>query len=61
MAQVLTREYECLTCHEPIRIAKIDNVPVDQKKKWERFETDGVTPHQYKIREQQPAATATTT
>ena len=46
MAQVLAREYSCMTCHEPIRIAKIDNVPPGQKKKWERFELDGVTSHQ---------------
>jgi hypothetical protein len=46
MAQVLAKDYECLTCHKPIKIAKLVNVPVGQKKKWERFELDGVTPHQ---------------
>jgi hypothetical protein len=46
MAQVLSKEYECLSCHEPIKIAKLDNVPPGQKRKWERFEIDGVTPHQ---------------
>ena len=52
MAQVLAKEYECLTCHEPIKIAKLDNVPPGQKRKWERFETDGVTPYQCKKQEQ---------
>jgi CRISPR/Cas system CMR subunit Cmr6 (Cas7 group RAMP superfamily) len=67
MAQVLTREFDCLTCHEPIRIAKLDNVPAGQRKKWERYELDIVTPHKCKKKEQQqeqeassprPAATA---
>jgi hypothetical protein len=35
MAQVLQKSYDCLTCHKQIRIAKIDNVPAGQKKKWE--------------------------
>ncbi len=62
MAQVLTKEYECLTCHKPIKISKIDNVPAGQKKKWERFELDGVTPHRCpKKKEEQAAIPATAT
>lgn len=53
MAQVLTREFDCLTCHKPIKIAKLDNVPAGQKKKWERFELDGVTPHKCIAKKQQ--------
>ena len=60
MAQVLAKGYECLTCHKPIKIAKLDNVPAGQKKKWERFELDGVTPHQCKKKEQQEEAPAGT-
>ena len=53
MAQVLTREFDCLTFGQPIRIAKLDNVPPGQKKKWERFETDGTTPHKCKKEQEQ--------
>lgn len=53
MAQVLAKEYECLTCKQPIRISKIDNVPAGQKKKWDKFEMDGVTPHVCRKAEQQ--------
>jgi hypothetical protein len=42
---VLQKSYECLTCHKQIRIAKIDNVPAGQKKKWEKYELDGITLH----------------
>jgi hypothetical protein len=45
LAQVLAKEYECMTCHAQIRISKIDNVAPDAKKKWNKFELDGVTPH----------------
>ena len=45
MAQVLEKSYECLTCHKQIRIAKIDNVPGGQKKKWKKCELDGFTLH----------------
>jgi hypothetical protein len=60
MAQVLAKEYECLTCHELIKIAKLDNVLPGQKKKWQRFETDGVTPHKCKKQkeEERPVAPA---
>jgi hypothetical protein len=44
-SQVLQKPYECLTCKKQIRIAKIDNVPPGQKKKWEKYELDGVTLH----------------
>jgi hypothetical protein len=56
MAQVLSREFDCLTCHEPIRIAKIANPAPSQRKKWERFELDGVTPHKCKKKEQEQDA-----
>ena len=46
MAQVLAKEYECLTCHKPIKISKIDNAGPNTRKKWEKFERDGTTPHQ---------------
>jgi hypothetical protein len=61
MAQILAKDYECLTCHEPIKIAKLDNVPPGQKRKWERFQLDGVTPHQCKKKEEEAAGTAATT
>ena len=44
-SQVLQKPYDCLTCKQQIRIAKIDNVPAGQKKKWEKYELDGVTLH----------------
>jgi hypothetical protein len=43
---VLAKEYECLTCHKPIKLSKIDNAEPNARKKWERFELDGATPHQ---------------
>ncbi len=46
MVQVLVKEYECLTCHKPIKISKIDNAGPNARKKWEKFERDGTTPHQ---------------
>jgi hypothetical protein len=45
MSQVLKKPYECLICKQQIRIAKIDNVPPGQKKKWKKYELDGVTLH----------------
>jgi hypothetical protein len=45
VAQVIQKPYECLTCKQQIRISKIDNVPQGQKKKWYKYEMDGVTPH----------------
>jgi hypothetical protein len=56
MAQILAKEYECLTCHEPIKIAKLDNVPPGQKRKWERFQLDGVTLHRCKNKEEPETA-----
>ena len=44
-----------LTCHKPFKISKIDNTGPNARKKWERFELDGVTLHQCKIIEQQKA------
>jgi hypothetical protein len=46
MAQVLSKEYECLTCHKPIKISKMDNTRPNARRKWEHLETDGVTPRQ---------------
>lgn len=54
MAQVLQKSYDCLTCHKQIRIAKIDNVPAGQKKRWEKYELDGVTEHICHKQRQQP-------
>lgn len=54
MAQVLDRQYDCLTCHKPIRISKIDNAGPNTKKKWEKFELDGVTPHVYNSSSSKP-------
>jgi hypothetical protein len=56
LAQVLTREFDCLTCHKPIKLSKIDNAGPNARKKWERFELDGVTPHQCKKKEQEQDA-----
>jgi predicted RNase H-like nuclease (RuvC/YqgF family) len=50
-----------LTCHKPIKLSKIDNAGPNARKKWERFELDGVTPHQCKKQEQEQEATAPTT
>src|SRR5919108_5984992 len=45
-SQVLKKPYECLTCKQQIRISKIDNASApNSKKKWDKFELDGVTPH----------------
>lgn len=48
MAQVLSREFDCLTCHKPVKIAKIDGVGPNARKQWNRFGLDGVTPHECK-------------
>jgi hypothetical protein len=53
MAQVFQKSYECLGCKQQIKIAKIDNVPAGQKKKWDKFELDCVTPHVCRKPEQQ--------
>jgi hypothetical protein len=53
MSQILQKPYECLTCKQQIKIAKIDNVPPGQKKKWDKFEMDGITPHICRKHEQQ--------
>jgi hypothetical protein len=59
MAQVFQKPYECLGCKQQIKIAKIDNVPAGQmKKKWDKFELDGVTPHVCRKSEQQPPASS---
>jgi hypothetical protein len=49
-----------MTCHQQIRISKIDGAGPDAKKRWNKFEMDGVTPHvcsnkkQQKDQQQQP-------
>ena len=46
-----------MSCGQQIRIAKIDNPGPDAKKKWDKFELDGVTPHicrQHKQQQPQP-------
>jgi hypothetical protein len=45
MSQLLQKPYDCMTCGQQIKISKIDNVSPDAKKKWNKFELDGVTPH----------------
>jgi hypothetical protein len=45
MSQLLQKPYDCMTCGQQIRISKIDNVGSDSKKKWNKFELDGKTPH----------------
>ena len=45
MSQLLQKPFDCLTCKQQIKIAKIDNVAPDAKKKWNKFEMDGKTPH----------------
>ena len=59
MSQVLAKVYDCKTCNKPIRIAKIDNVPPGQKKKWEKYELDGITLHLCR-KKQQPEQLAAT-
>ncbi len=56
MAHVLSKEYTCLSCHKPIKISKIDNAGPGAKKKWEKYEPDGVTPHQCKKQESEVVA-----
>jgi hypothetical protein len=56
----LAKEYECLTCHKPIKISKIDNPAPNQKKKWLKFELDGVTPHKCIAKKQNQQQTSTT-
>jgi hypothetical protein len=34
------------SCHKPIKISKIDNASPKARKKWEKSERDGTTPHQ---------------
>ncbi len=44
-SQVLQKSYECLTCKKQIRIAKIDNAGPNAKKRWQKYELDGLTAH----------------
>ena len=60
MAQVLAKEYECLTCHKSIKISKIDNPAPGQKKKWERFDLDEVTPHECANKKTEPTSASRT-
>jgi hypothetical protein len=48
MAVVLQRLFECLTCHEQIRLSKLEGSPPGQRKQWERYELDGKTLHRCK-------------
>ena len=45
MSQLLQKPYECLTCKKQIRISKIDGAGPDAKKRWNKYEVDGNTPH----------------
>jgi hypothetical protein len=42
---VLQKPYDCLSCHAQIRLAKIDGAGPEAKKRWNKLELDGVTPH----------------
>jgi hypothetical protein len=44
-SQLLHKTYDCMTCGQQIKIAKIDNIAPGQKKKWDKYELDGITPH----------------
>ena len=59
MSQLLQRPYDCKTCGQQIRLSKIDGAGPDAKKKWNKFEMDGVTVHVCKKKEQQPSSTTT--
>ncbi|HYZ59004.1 MAG TPA: hypothetical protein VE544_05030 [Nitrososphaeraceae archaeon] len=52
MSQVLQRPYDCKTCGGSIRLSKIDAAGPDAKRKWNRFEMDGITVHVCKKKEQ---------
>lgn len=43
-SQILQKPYDCMTCGQQIKISKIDGAGPDAKKKWNRYEMDGVTP-----------------
>jgi uncharacterized protein (UPF0335 family) len=63
MSQVLAQPFDCKTCGQQIRLSKIDNVAPDAKKKWNKFELDGVTVHvcTKKQQSQQPPVLSRTT
>lgn len=42
-----------MTCGQQIKIAKIDNAGPNSKKKWDKYELDGKTPHVCKKEKQQ--------
>jgi hypothetical protein len=45
MSQLLQNPYECLTCKQQILLEKIDPFPAGSKKRWNKLQIDGVTPH----------------
>ena len=53
MSQVLQRPYDCKTCGQQIRLSKIDNAGPDAKKRWNKFEMDGITVHVCKKKQEQ--------
>jgi hypothetical protein len=54
MSQVLQKPYDCLGgCGAQIRLAKIEGAGPDAKKKWDKYELDGVTPHVCKKKQHQ--------
>jgi hypothetical protein len=53
MSQLLQKPYDCMTCGQQIKIAKIDNPGPDAKKKWEKYDMDGKTPHVCRRKNQQ--------
>jgi hypothetical protein len=42
-----------MTCGQQIKIAKIDNAGPNSKKKWDKYELDGITLHVYHKPQQQ--------
>ena len=45
MSQLLQKPHECLTCKQQILLEKIDPLPAGSKKRWNKLQMDGVTPH----------------
>jgi hypothetical protein len=60
LAHVLAKDYTCLTCHNSIKISRINNPAPGLKKRWEQFKLDGVIPHQCIAKKQQQTSTIVT-
>ena len=53
MSQLLQNPYDCKTCGQQIRLSRIEGAGPDSKKKWNKFEMDGVTVHVCKKKQQE--------